>query len=47
MVRCASISVAFSAPSYGWAVGTYWITGQGNQQQNWPRIVHWNGTARN
>jgi hypothetical protein len=38
--------VAFSAPSDGWAVGTYWIASQGSQQ-NWPLIIHWNGTAWN
>lgn len=42
----ALTGVAFCAPSDGWAVGTYWITSQGSQQ-NWPLIVHWNGIAWN
>jgi hypothetical protein len=43
----ALTSVTFSAPTYGWAVGTYSMPGQGSQQQMWPLIVHWNGITWN
>jgi hypothetical protein len=39
--------VAFSSPADGWAVGVDWVIGRGEQQENLPLIVHWDGTAWN
>lgn len=43
----ALTSVAFSSPTFGWAVGVDWVTGTVRHSGNWPLIVHWDGTAWN
>lgn len=39
--------VAFSSPTYGWAVGAASLTNTGKQAGYRPLIVHWDGTAWN